>query len=173
MAYKGWYTLALALSFINTPRVSAEELESLPAVQMDGQFYKYSEAVAAKGAQISAHQDGTYTVRTADKKYLIEANGHGLNAASASLFPQSILVQFKFKNTLGLSKAYINDRGPIPSIKIDNKGNGQGNVYFEPVNGDQQLEMKNQSKSAAGTFSLTEKRKVKCEGKKKLTCTAD
>lgn len=163
----------LVAKLIITLSLSAFGQENpLPAVQMNGKFYGYAEAAQARGAQVSVNNDGSYTIIKSGEKFVVETNGTGLNAASASLFPSSVLVEFKFKKTIKSGKTLVNDRGPIPTIRIDDKGNGNGNAYIDPRDGDQSIEVKSEKKSAKGTFSIQQKRKVECEGKDKLTCSS-
>lgn len=163
------YILSL-LFVVGSPAIAQDR--ELPAVQVGGKFYGYTEAAQAKGAKVSVNQDGSYTFSTTGKSYLVEANGNGLKAVSASLFPTSVLVSFTFKKTVGSGTTFVNDRGPIPSIKIDGNGNGEGNAYIDPKDGDQSIEVTYEKKSAKGVFTVKEKKKVLCEGKKKLSCTS-
>lgn len=169
MELKSLLTTFIALAF--SPAAFGQE-KPLPAVQINGNFYGYTEAAQARGAQVSINNNGSYTISKSGKKFVIETNGNGLNAASASLFPSSVLVEFKFKKTIKSGKTLVNDRGPIPTIKIDDKGNGNGNAYINPRDGDQSIEVKTGKKSAKGIFIIKEKRIVECEGKDKLTCSS-
>lgn len=100
----------------------------------------------------------------------VESDGTGLSSIRASLFPETVLVSFTFRDTLGSAKAYINTRGPISSIRIDKSGSGQGAVYLDSSSKGQKIELKRGNRQLAGTFDVGDSYRVNCKGKGKLEC---
>lgn len=150
-------------------RISADE-RNLPSVEINGIFFPFSDAVALRGGKLEKKEDNRYLVIKGKEYFEFKSDGTGLSAVSAALWPDNILVNFTFKDTLGSARTYINGRGPVLSIKIDNKGNGQGTAYIPSSRKSQNIELRNEFETIRGPFSVKNKNYIICIGHKKFHC---
>lgn len=140
----------------------------MPAVEINGVFYSFKDALALRGAELKKTSD-YYLVEKGPDRYVIKNDEMGLSKVSLSFWPHNILTNFVFSETIGFAKVFINGSGPIPNLETDKYGRGKGSAYVDSSLPDPKIVLRNQVRNIEGTFVFT-KEEIKCTGKKKLIC---
>lgn len=164
-------TKLLHIAFLLSAISAFADEPQLPAVQIEGNFLPFAAAVRIRGGKVRINAAGDYIVEKNVAVFNVSEGEASLSAVRSAFFPETVLVDFAFKDVLRSSEGYINGRGPISSIKIGKDGNGNGSVYLESSADNQDLELRKSKKSSKTKFSVGKSQQVECKGKEKLSCS--